>query len=215
MIPAGERIPSGDPSYFLAKYSYKQGNRKKVGATPLREDQSEEGCRSFAIQRFGARGSRPLPVRWPRVFVGRGRTAPCSALGVRGSRCALLGHDIPFSDGFGLLPQLAQNSVASPGPGGASCLAFPPGPGCLLLWARRLVRPLLPSGSGRVAVSLPVRRLRAAGPFRFPPGVCGALPPLGQGFPLLDVGTESPFGAAHPRPGHPSSGCPLVQSDSG
>lgn len=30
MIPAGERIPSGDPSNFLTKYSYKQGNRKEV-----------------------------------------------------------------------------------------------------------------------------------------------------------------------------------------
>lgn len=59
MIPAGERIPSGDPSYFLAKYSYKQGNRKKVGAKPGREDQSEEGCRSFATQTGGTAPSPP------------------------------------------------------------------------------------------------------------------------------------------------------------
>lgn len=55
MIPAGERIPSGDPSNFLAKYSYKQGNKEgsalrshKVGCS------SGESCRSFAKQRVSS-----------------------------------------------------------------------------------------------------------------------------------------------------------------
>lgn len=33
MIPAGERIPPGELKNFLANYSYKQGNRKKVLCT--------------------------------------------------------------------------------------------------------------------------------------------------------------------------------------
>lgn len=41
IIPAGERIPPGDPAYFLTKYSYKQGKRKKVLCTAVMGDQIE------------------------------------------------------------------------------------------------------------------------------------------------------------------------------
>lgn len=126
------------------------------------------------------------------------------------------GTTSPFRTALDWLPQLRKTASPRPGPGALACAAFPLGPGCLLLWARSSSSPLgravfrwCPSGgrsflvaAGRCPCRL-LSRLSVLASGRYGRGVFGALPPRGQGFPLLDVGIESPYGAAHPRPGHP------------
>lgn len=177
MNPAGEKIPSGDPSYFLAKYSYKQGNRKEVGAKPVREVQSEEGCRSFATQ---AGGTAPSPPSTP-SFVCPGLAAAASPIR-EGGATVLPAHRLRLPDASAHYParlsgvplwlplsrcplspvRLVRRGRSSVGLGGSRPCACPP-PG---FWLGAGV-----ACPGRFLVLLPVSASRSCLSWAFVRGV--------------------------------------------
>lgn len=130
----------------------------------------------------------PTGARHPRF--GRLWTAPAACAKQRRLARAQ-GRFVPgFPTGPGLSPPVGSVVVVPPR---ACCLSLCPSGGRSFLVA-----------AGRCPCRL-LLRLSVLASGRYGRGVFGALPPRGQGFPLLDVGTKSPFGAAHPRPGHPRS----------